>query len=105
MALSIDTVNTKVSKATIVGWFLGLIWIGYHDSFRSLSWLDWAILIIPGMFAASIIIGGGMSLLFAGITRLVYGRADATPIFFACGVIVSPIIAFFCVGLVAQLLS
>ena len=105
MALSIDNVNTKASKATLFGWVVGLIWIGYFNSFPNLSLLDWIILIVAGMFGASIIIGGGISLLFAGITRLVYGRADATPIFFAWGVIISPIIAYFCVGPVARLLN
>ena len=50
------------------------------------------ILIVGG--AASILIGGGMSLLAALVTRLLAGRADAHPAAFGGASWVSPVLAF-----------
>jgi hypothetical protein len=105
MALSIDDVNTKASKATMLGWALGLAWIAYFNTVPGLSILDWAILIVAGLFGASIVIGGGTAMLLAWFTKLSYGKSDARPELFALGVVTSPIIAFFCVGPIARLLG
>jgi hypothetical protein len=74
MALSVDEVNTYAAKHTIFGWFVGLAWFAYSNGLNSISWISWAMLITVGMAAASIIIGGGIAYLLAGLTKLVTGK-------------------------------
>jgi hypothetical protein len=105
MSLSIDEVNTYAAKWTISGWFVGLAWFAYSNGLHSISWIGWAILIIGGMFAASLIIGFGVALLMGGITKLVYGKSEASSDFFAWGAFISPVIAFFCAGPIARLFT
>ncbi|MCW5729986.1 MAG: hypothetical protein KIT20_04455 [Alphaproteobacteria bacterium] len=94
--MDIDRVNTIASKWTILGWFAGLAYFNWFASDgTSLSWWTHALLIIVGMFAASIIIGGGIALLFAGVTKALTGRPDGSIDFFAWGAFISPIFAFF----------
>lgn len=72
---------------------------------RAIEALTVAILIVAGLFGASIVIGGGTAMLLAWFTKLSYGKSDARPELFALGVVTSPIIAFFCVGPIARLLG
>lgn len=103
--LTVDQVNSKCAGATIFGWFVGLAWVAYSGSVIGLSWLDWVLLVVVGMFVASIIIGAGFAVLAAGITKLATGRSDGSPHLFAWGVFICPIIAFFSAGPAARLLA
>ena len=102
---TIDRVNTGASKATIFGWFAGLAWMVYSDSVMGLSWIDWALLVVVGMFAASIIIGGAFSLLAALLTKVIFRKSNASPTLFALAGIIAAIIAFLCAAPVAGLLA
>jgi hypothetical protein len=66
------------------------------------------ILVVVGMFAASVIIGLGVALFFALLTKLFTGRHDATTDLYAWGAFISPVLAFFAAGwaipVVAQLI-
>lgn len=99
MALSVEQVNTKAAKFSIAGWFVGL---AYYNWFSStpvhVSWVGHAILIVVGMFAASILIGMVISLIFMAITKLMTGRADGSIHGYAWGAFISPVLAFFAAG-------
>lgn len=105
MALSVDRVNTKAAKMTIFGWLAGLAWFAYDNGIDALSIISWAILIVVGMFASSIVIGGGIMFLMAGLTKLVTGDSEGSIHFFAWGAFISPVIAFFCASPLAQLFA
>jgi hypothetical protein len=47
------------------------------------------------MFAASIIIGGGMAVLIALITKAATGHEEGSPHGFAWAAFISPVLAFF----------
>lgn len=94
--IDIDTVNTFAAKTTIGGWFVGL---AYYNWFASAPphlaiWIH-AILVVGGLFASSILIGGGMALLMGGLTKILTGRVDGSPHAFSWGAFISPVIAFF----------
>lgn len=93
--LSIDSVNTKVSKATMLGWILGQVWESWNGRTSSLTWIDWAILVIPGTFFTSIVVGGGIAMILGGVTKLLTGSMHSTGVFYAWGIVFSPIAAFF----------
>lgn len=102
--ISVDRVNEYASKFTILGWFVGLGWFALFSKEASqIEWWAWLALIVVGMFGASIIIGGGISLIMAGLTKVLTGSSDATPDLFAWGAFISPVIAFFCASPVARL--
>ena len=104
MALSIDRINTYSSRLTIVGWFAGLSWFDIQFGHSSVSWYGWLILVVGGMFASSIVIGGGVALIMAGLTKLLTGRSDGSPKLFLLGLLVSPVVAFFVATPLALLL-
>lgn len=96
MALSIETINTKAAKYTIFGWFAGLAYFNWFASAPlHVSWVGHAILIVVGMFAASIVIGGGVALVFGLLTKALTGRMEGSPDLYAWGAFISPVIAFF----------
>jgi hypothetical protein len=92
----ITLVNTYAAKWTIAGWFVGL---AYYNWFamapEHVPLLAHLVLIVGGLFASSIIIGGGMALLAALVTRLMTGSVVASPDAFAWAAFISPILAFF----------
>jgi len=96
MAISIDAINTKAATYTIVGWFAGLAYFNWFASApQHVSWIGHAILIVIGMFVASILIGGGVALVLGYLTKALTGRAEGSPDLYAWGVFISPVIAFF----------
>jgi hypothetical protein len=88
---------------TIVGWFTGL---AYYNWFSStgvhLPIWQHALLVVVGMFAASIIIGAGMALVAAALTKVITGRSDSSINAFAWAAFISPAIAFFAAKYVLQ---
>lgn len=97
---AINYVNEQASKATILGWWAGLVWYAYSHGTGDLHFFVWLILIFGGMAVASKVIGGGVAILLAMLTRLVYGDSNATSTLVGWGGLISPIIAFFCASLV-----
>lgn len=94
--MNIDAINTSASKATIVGWFAGLSYFGWWASDAvQVSFGAMSVLVVGGMFASSILIGGGVSLLIAGIAKALTGKTEGYPSLFTWGVVVSPVLAFF----------
>jgi hypothetical protein len=99
--MNIERINTIASKRTIFGWIAGLAYFNWFASDGvHLPWWGHVLLVIAGMFAASIIIGGGVSLIMAVITKGVTGRSDGSPHGFAWGAFISPVLAFFASGYV-----
>ena len=103
--ISIERIGEISSKLTIGGWFAGLGWIGFSGSVQGLSWIDWAILIVGGMFAVSIVIGGGLHLIAAATTRLLTGSSSGSPHAYSWAALIGPVIAFFTAGPLARVLA
>ena len=103
--ISVDRVNSIGAANTIVGWFAGLAWVYFGDRIVGLGTLDWIILIIGGMFGASIVIGGGLALVAALLTKLSTGNAASSPHAFSWMALIAPVVAFFCANPVARLLA
>lgn len=96
MALSVEQINTKAAKFTILGWFAGLAYFNWFSSTAvHVSLVGHAILVVVGMFAASIIIGMGLALIVGLITKAVTGNSLGSPHGYAWGAFISPVIAFF----------
>lgn len=104
--MTVDQINGKASGMVIFGWFVGL---AYYNWFARtpISVPLWAhvVLIVVGMFASSIIIGGGLSLLAAGVTKAATGRADGSPHAFSWAAFVGMVVAFFAAGYSLELLG
>jgi|GEM_PF-3684051 len=99
MALSIEKINTKAAKYTIFGWFVGLAYFNWFASTPvHVSWIGHGILIVVGMFAASIVIGGGVTLVLGLLTKALTGRMEGSPDLYAWGAFISPVIAFIAAG-------
>jgi len=81
---------------TIAGWFIGLAYYNWFSS-DPISVPMWAhaVLIIGGMFAASIVIGAGLALLAALLTKLITGNPEGNPNAFAWAAFIGPVLAFF----------
>ncbi|MDP7028710.1 MAG: hypothetical protein QF733_00645 [Phycisphaerales bacterium] len=98
--------NTCSSQTSILGWFAGL---AYYNWFAGdpISVPFWAqiILIIGGLFASSIIIGGGLAILAGIVTKVVTGRFDGSPNAFAWAALVSPVLNFIAVRYALLLFS
>ncbi|NEK54591.1 hypothetical protein GUK36_35105 [Rhizobium leguminosarum] len=73
--------------------------MAYHNWFSStvghLPMWQHALLIVVGMVATAIIIGGGMALFAAGLTKVITGRTDGSINAFAWAAFISPVLAFF----------
>jgi hypothetical protein len=67
-------------------------WAGFEDR---PPWWAGLLLVVGGMFASSILIGGSVALLIAGIMTWTGLDHDKHSQVFALGVIVSPVLAFF----------
>lgn len=100
--IAVERVNEIASKNTTIGWFAGLAWFRYSNGAQDISYFEWAILIVIGMFVASIVIGGGMAMVAAAITKFLTGKADASPNAFAWMAYLSPLLAFFAASPVAR---
>lgn len=94
--MNIEIINTYAAKWTIGGWFIGLAYYNWFASAPDHVPL-WAhvVLVVLGMFVASIVIGGGMALLMALITKLTTGDAEGSSHAFAWAAFISPVLAFF----------
>lgn len=104
--MDVDGVNTKAAKMTIVGWFAGLAYYNWFSSTAfHLPFWEHVLLVVVGMFAAAIIIGAGMALLAAGLTKVITGRMDGSLNAFAWAAFISPILAFFAAKYVLRLLG
>ncbi len=96
MSLSIESVNTKASKATISGWFCGLAYFNWFASNPPhISLFGHILLTVVGMFAASILIGLVVALILGCITRVTTGSWEGSMHGYAWGVFISPMLAFF----------
>lgn len=106
MAISIERIGEMSSKATIAGWFGGLAWMAiFSDDVGGVVWWEWLILAIGGMFAASILVGGGLAMFAAVITKLVTGKSEGSPHAYAWAAMISPWLAFFASGPVVRLFA
>lgn len=104
--MDVDSVNSKAAKMTIVGWFAGLAYYNWFSSAAAhLPWWQHALLIIVGMFAAAIVIGAGMALLAAALTKVITGRSDGSINAFAWAAFISPVLAFFAAKYVLRFLG
>jgi hypothetical protein len=92
----VDWINAHNSRLTIIGWFAGL---AYYNWFASngvtMPWWFHLILIVGGMFAASIVIGGGMASLTALLSRIFAGSTTARPEYFKTAGLIATVLAFF----------
>lgn len=106
MALSVEQINTKAAKYSIAGWFLGLAYFNWFSSTAThVSIAGHIILVVVGMFAASILIGMIVALILGLITRLLAVRIDGSPRGDAWGAFISPVIAFFAANWAIRLVA
>lgn len=99
VALSVEKTNTYAAKFSIAGWFIGLAYYNWFSSSAvHVSLVGHIILVVVGMFAASVLIGLGVALIFAILTKLLTGRHDGTSDLYAWGAFISPVLAFFAAG-------
>ena len=91
----IDSIGTENSKLVIVGWFIGLAYFNWFSSAPiSVQWWAHAILIVGGMFVASIVIGGGIAVLIGVvINKAGWSRRSGT--YLKAGGLISAVLAFF----------
>lgn len=99
--MSIELINSYAAKWTVGGWFIGLVYYNWLASapLHVPLWIH-AILIVGGLFAAPILVGGGVALLMAGLTKLLTGRIEGSPDGYAWGAFISPVFAFLAAGYV-----
>lgn len=93
--MEIERINSQASKMAIFAWFAGLAYYNWFAS-QPISVPIWAhvVLVVAGMFFASIVIGGGLALLSAGLTKLLTGSTDGSPHVFAWAAFVGTVPAF-----------
>lgn len=103
--MSIDEVNTKVAKMTIFAWFVGLSWCYWQKDTSTLTILDWLVLVIPGTFAVSILIGGGVAALLGVLTKIATGSMYNSAKFYSLGVLISPVLTFVAAGVAVDWLA
>jgi hypothetical protein len=95
----IARISGATSKLVISSWFAGLAWSFFlSKSAIGVVWWEWLVLVIGGMFGSSIVIGAGMVMVAALITKIVTGKSDGSTIAFDLNSWVSPILAFFATG-------
>lgn len=93
--MTVERVNTLASRMVLFGWFTGLAYYNWFtDNPIHVPLWAHAILVVVGMFAASIIIGGGLAFIAAGITKILTGRGDGDPIAYSWAAFLSIPIAF-----------
>jgi hypothetical protein len=103
---SIDAINTAVAKLTIAGWFIGLAYFNWFASDgRHLSLWEHAALIVGGLFGSSILIGGGIAFLAGVTTKVFTGRWDGSTLGISLSGYVSPVLAFFAVKYVLDMVG
>jgi hypothetical protein len=96
MSASIEMVNTYAAKWSIGGWFAGLAYYNwFSNDAPHASLLGHVLLIVVGMIAASVLVGGSVALVFALGTKLVTGSAEGSPHGYAWGAFISPVLCFF----------
>lgn len=104
--MTIDRVHEHASKLAVTGWFVALIWFWLRDPFaEQMHWWGWPLLIFAGPFIASIAIGGGTALTMGILTRIFYGRADASTDLYAWGAFVGAVFAFLALSPIARLIG
>jgi hypothetical protein len=102
--MTVEAINSKAARMTIIGWLAGLAYYNWFaHSPPAVPFWGHVVLVIAGIFVASIFIGGLMSLLAAAITKLLTGRTDGSLHAFSWAAIISPIIAFFAAGYALKL--
>ena len=104
--MSIDSINAYASKMTILGWFAGLAYYNWFAS-HTLHVPIWghAVLIVVGMFAASIIIGAGIALIAGALTKVITGKLEGSPHAYSWAAFISPVLAFAAAGYAVRLFS
>jgi hypothetical protein len=94
--MDIERINTSASKMTILGWLAGL---GYFNWFATdaISVPIWAhvVLVIGGIFFASIAIGAGLALLAAAVTKVATGDIEGSPHAYSWAAFIGIVISFF----------
>jgi hypothetical protein len=104
--MSIEAINAYASKMTILGWFIGLAYYNWfaHRTVHVPIW-GHALLVVVGMFAASIIIGAGMALIAGAITRTITGKLEGSPHVYSWAAFISPVLAFFAADYAVRLFA
>jgi hypothetical protein len=94
--MDFERINTSASKMTMVGWLAGL---GYYNWFASdpisVPILAHVVLIIGGIFFASIAIGASLALLAAAVTKVVTGDIAGSPHAYSWAAFIGIVISFF----------
>ena len=92
----IEVINTYAAKWTIAGWFIGLAYYNWFASYPEHLplWMH-VVFANVGMFAACIVIGGGVAVLVAFIRQAITGDAEGSPHGFGWAAFISPVLAFF----------
>jgi len=89
--VDIEVINTYAAKWTIAGWFIGLAYYNWFASAPAhVQWWAHLLLVIIGMAAVSIIIGGTIALIMALITRILTGHSEGSPHAFSWGRLYRP---------------
>lgn len=91
---------------TIAGWLAGLAYYNWFSTTAvQLPIWQHILLVVVGMFAAAIVIGAGMALLAAVLTKVITGRHDGSINAFAWAAFIGPVLAFFAAKYALQFLG
>lgn len=103
--MDIERVNTYAATWTIAGWVAGLAYFNWFATAPlHVPWWGHVLLVIAGAFGASMIIGGGMALVAALLTKWLTGQSDGSIDVYAWAAFISPVLAFFAVPLAFELI-
>ena len=97
---AIVMLNTLTSKLAIAGWFAGLIYAlwfssnGLPPGVLKIGFVYGALLVVVGMFVASIVIGSGTALALGGVSKVLSGSITGRPGVYMLGLIIVPVLCF-----------
>lgn len=94
MAQTVDAINTRASKAIVIGWVAGLAYFVWWGDIAASFWAN-IVLVAVGVFVSSIVLGGAVAMVMRALYRMKTRSQGGGAKFLAWGDFISPVVAFF----------